>query len=73
MKRMFRRLQERIALTIIYSADDFLITSMIHAIIRRYSRLYPDWVVSFISMHKDPKLRKQDVDKIIHMLEQQAK
>lgn len=51
-------------------ADDNEITMITEAIIRRYENYYPDWEIAFISLHKDPVKRKQDLENIYHFLKE---
>ena len=55
-------------LTHIEHADDQLIQEVIQAVIRRYSGIFPDWEVVFYALPKDPEKRRQEVERLIHML-----
>ncbi len=42
------------------------------AIQKRYTLAYPDWEVIYIAIHKDPKLRTQEIANILNLLNYQA-
>ena len=69
--KLFRQWQKRRLfsklLTAIEQADDTQISQIIHAVIRRYSLVFPDWDVLFLSLPKDPSQRRLQLE---HMLEQ---
>ena len=46
----------------IEQADDFEISEIIDAVVRRYSVCFPDWEVVFLSFHKDPLLKKAELE-----------
>ena len=52
----------------IEKADGAELYQIIHAVIRRYAVLYPDWEVVFYSMHRHGALRISDLSELIHML-----
>lgn len=53
----------------IYHADDLAIQEIISSITDRYETRFPDWDVILLSLHKDPEKRKDDVARIIDMLQ----
>lgn len=55
-------------LTAIEHADEQLIQDAIQAVIRRYSSVFPDWEVVFYALPKKPQKRRQEVERLIHML-----
>ena len=56
-------------LTAIEHADEQLIQDAIQAVIRRYSSVFPDWEVVFYALPKKPQKRRQEVERLIHMLQ----
>ncbi len=56
-------------LEIIEQADDLFVSKIIDAVIKRYSLMFPDWEVMFLSYHKEPKVRTRDIDGHIRFLE----
>lgn len=54
---------ERIA-----QADDFEINEIIHAVIRRYKLVFPDWEVIFLSLPIQAEERKLLLDQTIDQL-----
>lgn len=50
-------------------ADHFEINEMIYAVQRRYSRIFPDWEVWFLSIHAGNKKEcKAQVERVIETL-----
>lgn len=45
----------------IEEADGYMMNEIVKAVVRWYAKAYPDWDVSFLSLHKDPKLRKKEL------------
>ena len=56
-------------LDFIYHADDLAIQEIIGSIIDRYETRFPEWDVAFVSFHKDPEKRKDEIARIIEMLQ----
>ncbi len=51
-------------------ADGSEIDEMIHAVRRRYSRLFPDWEIFFLSIQSGSETeRRQQVEHLIEFLE----
>lgn len=61
-------MKEQEIIRAIEQADDQLINAVISAVISRYSRVFPEWDVMFLSMHKDPKERAKDIKSHIRYL-----
>lgn len=55
-------------LTAIEHADEQLLQDVIQAVIRCYSSVFPDWEVVFYALPKKPQKRRQEVERLIHML-----
>ena len=53
----------------IEQANDLEIQEIIDSIICRYNEYYPEWEVMFLSLHKDKNKRKDDIARIIDMLQ----
>ena len=53
MKEVLRKIEQ---------ADDFQIQEIMDAVKRRYAIAYPQWDVFYTAVHKDPALRKKDLD-----------
>ena len=53
----------------IKTADDYEISHMILAIVKRYSKVYPDWEVMFLSLPKDPEERREQLVLMMEMLQ----
>lgn len=53
----------------IKTADDYEISQMILAIVKRYSKVYPDWEVMFLSLPKDPEERREQLVLMMEMLQ----
>ena len=49
-------------------ADDWEISEIIAAIVRRYGKVFPDWEVIFYSLPKDPSQRKAAIDDLLRIL-----
>ena len=45
----------------IEEADGYMMNEIVKAVVRWYAKAYPDWDVSFLSLHKDLKLRKKEL------------
>ena len=55
----------------IEQADDFEIQKIMETVERRYALLFPDWEVVYIAVHKEPALRRSDLQRILTMLEKE--
>ena len=44
------------------------LSRIVHAVIRRYSVLYPEWEVVFYSLHRDDEQRRKEISGLIQML-----
>lgn len=55
-------------LTKIAQANDLEISEIIQAVIRRYSRVFPDWEVVFLSLPLQPDERKKLLEQTIAQL-----
>lgn len=54
----------------IENADGGEISEIIRAIIRGYRKLFPDWEVIFLSMHRnDPVKREKDIENLLRYLQ----
>ena len=53
----------------IEQADDVEIRRIMDAVEQRYALAYPDWDVVYIAMHKDPTLRKGEMQELVAFLE----
>ena len=55
----------------IEKANDLEINEIIHALIRRYQKVYPGWEVVFLSLPKDdPAERKRILEHALHLDQQ---
>lgn len=57
----------------IEEADDLAISRIIEAVIKRFSRLYPEWEVVFFSLHRDQQKRAEDIKELVKRLEMEEK
>ena len=57
----------------IKTADDYEISQMILAIVKRYSKVYPDWEVMFLSLPKDPEERREQLVLMMEMLQSKGR
>ena len=57
----------------IEQADDFQIQEIMDAVKRRYAIAYPQWNVFYAAVHKDPVLRKKDLDDLVAYIEKDLK
>lgn len=53
---------------IIETADDLEISQIIHAVVRRYADVYPDWDVFFLSLPKEPAERREQLAQMLEAL-----
>ena len=60
-------------LKIIEQADDFQIREIMDAVERRYAVAYPQWDVFYAAVHKDPALRRKDLDDLVAYIEKELK
>ena len=56
-------------LSLIESADDYALSQIMQAVVRRYSKVYPDWEVMFLSLPKDPEERRAQLAQMLEMLD----
>ena len=42
---------------------------IMRAVENRFSVAFPDWEVIYVSVHKDPKLRKEEVARLLEFIE----
>ena len=63
MKKDTKILNE--VLTYIEQADDLEIEEIMEAVERRYAIAYPEWDVFYTALHKDPALRKKELDELV--------
>ena len=68
MKRYFRRFLFHQIQKAISRADDFEISQIIQTVIRRYSVVYPDWEVMFLSLPKEPEERREQLEQMLGTL-----
>ena len=52
----------------IENANSDELSRIVHAVIRRYSVLHPEWEVVFYSLHRDDEHHRKDISGLIHML-----
>jgi len=52
----------------IEQADDREISEIAQAAMRRYEKVFPDWEVGLLSLHKDPALRQKEIEEIMEFL-----
>ena len=57
-------------LAAIEQADDTQISQIIRAVIRRYSFIFPDWDVLFLSIPKDPSQRRLQLEQMLEHLKE---
>lgn len=55
----------------IEQADDFQIREIMDAVERRYAIAYPQWDVFYAAVHKDPALRRKDLDDLVAYIEKE--
>jgi len=60
-------------LKIIEQADDFQIREIMDAVERRYAIAYPQWDVFYAAVHKDPALRRKDLEDLAAYIEKDLK
>ena len=52
----------------IEQADDVLLCEIIRAVLDRYRQLHQDWEMMFLSVHKSPDRRKEELEEIWRFL-----
>jgi len=57
----------------IEQADDFQIREIMDAVERRYAIAYPQWDVFYAAVHKDPALRRKDLEDLAAYIEKDLK
>ena len=57
----------------IEQADDFEIREIMDAVERRYAVAYPQWDVFYAAVHKDPALRRKDLEDLVVYIEKDLK
>ena len=57
----------------IEQADDFEIQEIMDAVERRYAIAFPKWDVFYAAVHKDPELRRKDLEKLVAYIEKDLK
>ena len=57
----------------IEQADDFEIQEIMDAVERRYAIAFPQWDVFYAAVHKDPELRRKDLEKLVAYIEKDLK
>ena len=62
MEELLRRIEE---------TDDFEIQDIMRAVERRYKIAFPDWEVVYMAVHRDPKLKEEDLKNIIAFIEKE--
>lgn len=70
--KFFRKNENTISavLAAIEKADDLQINQIIRAVIRRYSLVFPDWEVFFLSLPKDPGQRRAQLESMLEHLKE---
>ena len=53
----------------IVQADDFQIREIMDAVERRFALAYPQWDVLYTAVHKDPELRRKDLQELTVYIE----
>ena len=64
MKEILRKIEQ---------ADDFQIREIMDAVERRYAIAYPQWDVFYAAVHKDPALRRKDLEDLAAYIEKDLK
>ena len=57
----------------IEQADDFETQQIMDAVERRYAIAFPKWDVFYVAVHKDPTLRRKDLEKLAAYIEKDLK
>ena len=60
MRELLRKIEE---------ADEFEIQEIMDAVKRWYVVTYPDWDIIYTAVHKDPKLRKKELEELVAYIE----
>lgn len=68
MIKLFRTKENDHFLRAIENASDEEITEIIAALIRRYSRLHPEWEILFLSLPKEPTQRRRQLELMLEKL-----
>ena len=64
MKQILERIEQ---------ANDLELQQIMDAVKRRYAIAYPQWDVFYAAVHKDPTLRKKDLDDLVTYIEKDLK
>lgn len=56
-------------LTYIERATDDILHQIMRSVERRYAAAYPQWDVLYIAVHKDPDMRKSEINDLISFLQ----
>ena len=62
LKELLHRIEE---------ANDFEIQDIMRAVEHRYKIAFPDWQVVYMAVHRDPKLKEEDLRGIIALVEKE--
>lgn len=65
---MIRKKVQQFVLKRIEHASESEIHEMIRAMIRRYDRLFPEYEISFVSLHRNAPERQQDIRRLMDYL-----
>ena len=57
----------------IEQADDLEIERIMEAVERRYAIAFPEWDVSYTAVHKDPALRRKELEELVVYIEKDLK
>lgn len=69
---MIRKIIFKILISQITQADDVEITEIIRAVIRRYTLVYPEWEVMFLSVPREANARREQLEEMLRLLEKQG-
>ncbi len=56
-------------LQIISQLSDIELQKVMRAVEKRYAYAYPEWDVFYVAVHKEPNMRKQDIDNILRLMD----
>ncbi len=54
-------------------ADDLFMNKILHSVIKRYSMVFPEWEVMFLTVPKEPEVRARIIESHIRCLEKMKK